>query len=388
MQQSPGKLSVASSMALANYQGQTLIIPVHATDVGGLSVDGQIHLSVTAPAGIYLNVTSGNDVINGNTADNIIMGFAGNDTLYGMDGNDILNGGTGNDILDGGLGTDTASYADAIALVKVSLAITKSQNTSGAGYDTLVSIENLEGSAYADKLTGNAGVNVLIGNAGNDTLDGGANADVMKGGTGNDIYVVDNVADQVIENANEGTDTINASVSFALGANIEKLTLTGTASIDATGNALANTLTGNAAVNILNGGAGNDILSGGAGNDTLIGGAGADKLTGGTGDDLFLFDIMQTATNKDTILDFTLGQDHIGIDRSTFTAFAADAAGALNPAEFALGTSATTSSQHLIYNSGTGALYYDADGVGGMAQVQIALLSNKAILGSGDIILI
>lgn len=383
-----GKLLIASSAALGAYEGQILAVPIQAIDAGGLSYDGYVHVSVTAPAGIYVTGTTGNDSLIGNASNNIMMGLAGNDSLSGGTGDDLLNGGAGNDKLDGGLGSDTVSYSDATVAVKVSLAITKSQNTGGSGYDTLISIENIEGSIYADKLTGNSGANILSGGAGNDTLNGGAGMDIMRGGAGNDIFVVDDIGDQVVENANEGTDTVQASVDITLSANVEKLTQTGTANINGTGNDLANTLTGNSGDNMLAGGLGKDIISGGAGNDTLNGGAGADKLTGGTGNDIFLFDLRETATNKDTIVDFTLGQDHIGIDRSAFAAFASDPAGILDPLELALGTAATTSSQHLIYNSGTGALYYDADGVGGSAQVQIALLSNKAILSSGDIILI
>ncbi len=98
----------------------------------------------------------------------------------------------------------------------------------------------------------------------------------MAGGLGNDIYVVDNVGDVVTENANEGTDTIQSSVTYTASANVENLTLTGTTAINGTGNALDNVLTGNSAANTLTGGAGNDTLNGGAGIDTMVGGAGDD----------------------------------------------------------------------------------------------------------------
>ena len=115
-------------------------------------------------------------------------------------------------------------------------------------------------------LTGSAAVNGT-GNSLNNTLTGNSAANVLTGGMGNDIYYA-GVGDTVVENANEGVDLVVCDVSWALGANLECLTLTGTAAITGTGNSLNNTLTGNSAANLLIGGAGNDTLSGGLGNDT------------------------------------------------------------------------------------------------------------------------
>ena len=94
----------------------------------------------------------------------------------------------------------------------------------------------------------------------------------MVGGLGNDTYLVDNTGDVVTETSTLVTeiDTVQASINYTLGANVENLTLTGTAAINGTGNALANTITGNSGANTVDGGAGNDTLSGGAGNDTYI----------------------------------------------------------------------------------------------------------------------
>ena len=127
----------------------------------------------------------------------------------------------------------------------------------------------LRGGSGNDTLSGLGGSDILIGAGGNDTLDGGGGIDIMYGGAGDDTYIVNNSADQAVELATQGIDTVLSSVTFALAANIENLTLTDAAAVNGTGNALANTLTGNSANNVLSGLGGNDIYVGGAGNDTL-----------------------------------------------------------------------------------------------------------------------
>ncbi|MFM6097814.1 MAG: lectin-like protein [Dolichospermum sp.] len=135
----------------------------------------------------------------------------------------------------------------------------------------------INGTNGNDNLIGTNGNDILNGFAGNDTLNGGAGIDTLNGGTDNDIYIVDSTTDTITESANAGIDTIQSSVSYTIvAANVENLTLIGTATINGTGNAGNNVITGNSANNTLNGGVGDDTLDGGAGKDTLIGGTGND----------------------------------------------------------------------------------------------------------------
>jgi len=121
-----------------------------------------------------------------------------------------------------------------------------------------------------DVIKGLAGNDSLSGLGGNDRLDGGTGAEAMSGGPGNDTYVVDDAGDAVTELANEGIDTVEASVSYTLGSNVERLTLSGDQAIDGHGNSLANQMTGNEMANVLDGGAGQDTMTGLGGNDTYV----------------------------------------------------------------------------------------------------------------------
>ncbi|NJS10404.1 MAG: calcium-binding protein [Microcoleus sp. CSU_2_2] len=166
----------------------------------------------------------------------------------------------------------------------------------------------LEGTPDNDTLTGLAGNDTLYGRAGDDELDGGYGADKMFGGSGNDKYLVDNISDVVTENAAEGIDLVESTVSYTLGVNVEDLHLKGNAAIDGRGNNAHNAILGNDANNslyglgdrdylfgaggndFLDGGDGDDQIYGGAGDDIIYGRAGADEMNGGTGNDQYRVD--------------------------------------------------------------------------------------------------
>ncbi|MFD2450837.1 beta strand repeat-containing protein [Ideonella paludis] len=220
--------------------------------------------------------------------------------LLGTDGNDVLDGAGGVDTLTGGLGDDryVISQIGDVAIEAV-----------GGGTDTVVAhintvlganIENLTLAGAASSGMGNALANLIIGNISNDTLDGATGADSLRGGAGDDLYKVDNAADQIEELAGEGVDTVWASVDYTLSATeVEKLVLQGTAHLG-TGNSLGNEITGTAS------------------KDTLDGAAGADTLIGGAGDDLYVVDVASdvvtelAAGGTDTVRalgDYTLGAE-------------------------------------------------------------------------------
>lgn len=266
-----------------------------------------------------------------------------------------------------------------------------------------VASETLRGTSGADRLNaanshsvlnGLGGADVLTSGAGNDRLNGGTGTDTMTGGAGDDLYFVDNLADTVIETAATGIDVVYAKVDFTLGDNVEQLVLAGRSDITGTGNAMANRITGNGSANALYGLDGSDRLSGGNGDDTLFGGFGRDILAGGAGRDQFVFEARtqpgSTARNYDKISDFSHDQhDQIVLDKSFFTAF--DAVGAISADAFHSGAdvrSAQDESDHLIYNTSRGTLYYDVDGKGGTDAVLIAILGGRPALTADDFLII
>jgi hypothetical protein len=269
------------------------------------------------------------NTLTGSGLGNILDGKAGNDTLYGGLGDDTLVGGQGADRMEGGRGDDTYEIDDAGDVAV---------EAANGGYDTLVVLRGpavirmqgafeailatdyavgqvtgndmsntietdrgdtaLSGGLGNDTLSAGTGDDTLDGGAGDDNLDGGAGIDRMVGRAGNDVYGVGSAGDIVIEAAGGGTDTVQSSISYTLGRNVERLQLIGSADLQGKGNGADN------------------IIIGGSGDDTIDGGGGADRMSGGAGNDLFTVDQTGDVVNEEmgqgidtvrTLVTFTLG---------------------------------------------------------------------------------
>ncbi len=292
-------------------------------------IEGRVRTFIGVGADESFYGSTGDDSIRGMGGSDQIRAGAGNDVLDGGAGNDFLEGNSGNDlyVFGRGYGQDAIDeqgdsadldtlqlingitpsdirlqatpdfQTDALLTIKntadqVTLAgffqsdgmrVDRIQFSDGTIWDysamlahtegvNLVGTEDTDyfyGNVTNDTLFGGGGDDILSGGAGNDILDGGTGADRMTGGAGNDLFVVDNISDIVAESAGQGTDTVLSSLTYALGVNLENLTLTGSAAINGTGNSLNNILVGNGAVNVLTGGVGNDTYVVGFG-DTVV----------------------------------------------------------------------------------------------------------------------
>jgi Ca2+-binding RTX toxin-like protein len=276
------------------------------TELAGEGTDlVQSSVAYVLSANVENLTLTGSSAINGtgNSMDNVLTGNSGVNSLSGGLGNDTYVVGTGDIVAENANeGTDTVS--------------------SGVTWTLGANIENLT-------LTGSSAINGTGNNLDN-VLTGNSAVNTLRGGLGNDTYVVGS-GDIVTENASEGTDTVSSGVAWTLGSNLEILALTGTSTINGTGNTLSNFLRGNTAANTLTGGTGIDLLEGGGGNDTLSdstaadrgyfnGGAGADILTGGSGAELFIGgtgnDTLNTGSGADVVV-FNLGDGQDTVTSAT-----------------------------------------------------------------------
>jgi len=311
-----------------------------------------------------------------------------------------------NDLGRGTVVTLTANSSNVVAAVTAGLTaatVTEIEDAiGGAGNDSLVGSHRanaLTGNAGNDTLSGGEGDDTLNGGIGNDVLNGGTGADRMIGGTGDDTFHVDNAGDVTLEAGRAGTDTVIASVDWALALNTEMLQLSGIA-FTGTGNALANTITagsggshllglggndtlaGGDGADVLEGGDGTDRLTGGLGTDTLIGGTGADTLTGDGGADIFRF--LAPTPGADRITDFTLGEDTLEFSALGFGSGLVAGMDLLAADRFALGVANQAHGQFL-YSRGSGVLSWDADGTGVGGRVAIAVLNGTPLLTGAEL---
>ncbi|AUQ49049.1 RTX toxin [Phaeobacter inhibens] len=424
----------------------------------------------------------------GSLHDDHLIGTNGENTLSGGAGGDVLSGGGGADLLDGGAGSDTADYANATRGVKLNMTNGKTEG------DTYVSIENLSGSGFNDRMKGDAADNVLTGQGGDDTLRGAAGDDILLGdfadaadaipqpglGTGyatlgpdatnNSIETAFDISDNfsltedpdIFDSTSVLHTTVNAtgngqggyySIDLAAGT-VLTIDIDGIADpnvhdswvrlLDGEGNIVTQNDDGggdpgstsnrdSSTVFVVEetgtyfivegswspdapegwsesvpegstyelnvsvefppapaqpGEAGADVLRGGRGNDLLDGGLMADTLIGGKGDDFFRFSTELGGDNIDEIRDFDAASDTILLDSAIFTE--AGEIGVLDFGAFHSSASGTAldGADRIVYNTDSGALSYDADGLGGVDAIQFAQLQSSLQLGADDFVII
>jgi Ca2+-binding RTX toxin-like protein len=329
----------------------------YSVDNSSPTITGNIeYLPGQAPPASSFTGTNGNDLLPVAGASD-----AGDNILLGLGGNDILIGGRGADTIDGGAGIDTASYVTSSAAVRVSLYTGTAAGGDASG-DTLVSTENLTGSRFADVLVANNSANVL--------RDGSSAGDLLKGLGGNDTYQVYSADTVIVDAAGGGADRVMAGVDYTLGAGVyaELLTTngsTGKSAISLTGNELSQTIWGN------------------YGDNRLEGKGGSDTLHGLMGDDTFVFASTLGNTNVDTIADFKAADDRFLLSDAVFTTLNT---GVLLSGYFRANTTglAQDANDHIIYETDTGELYYDFNGIGAGGGVLFAKLTGLPAIGSAD----
>lgn len=330
--------------------------------------------------------------LTGGSADDQLFGGANNDTLVGGAGKDYLDGGAGVDVITGGEGIDrwAADYGGAVD--DLSLTLTSLGNGTLLGIGT-----TLSGIEQVTLTTGSGEDNISTGSlAGNDVINTNGGDDLVNCGSGRDEANGSSGVDKLIFNHGSSTTAVTTtdlgygwwlyadtgglnSVKHAGFDNFDITTGSGHDRITTWGG--ADILRGNNGNDALRAGAGNDTLQGGSGNDWLVGEAGNDVLTGSTGTDRFKF--VTTGEGVDTITDFTPGADRIAVVSSNFASLPLGALAGNRL--YAYGATLPSSAAVFLFNGNSGALYFDSDGNGAAAAVQLATLTGVGQLAAGDI---
>lgn len=326
----------------------------------------------------------GNDDLSGGDGNDVLYGGDGNDLLYGGEGDDQMSGGEGADYMEGGNGNDTY-YVDNISDVVV-------ESTTG-GIDTVVSslkgytlrgnVERLtlaeivggdndlngNGNDLDNRIKGNSGNNELQGRGGNDDIYGYGGDDIINGGTGDDIL-----------DGGDGTDILSFKVGAIAGVTVD-LSITAKQNTGQGMDKIANfeNLEGTAFNDILIGDNGVNKISALAGNDVIRGRGGDDDLTGGAGNDTFRFDAAGAANGVDRIRGFTLNADKLEFHTTD---------GYAGNSTLTFGSTAVGSGPQGVYDISTGKLFYDADGDGAGAAIQIAQFDIGLNLSGNDFVVI
>lgn len=356
-----GILANANYNRFAGLSGNDTITGNGQTNLDYRSASAGVKVTFTGQGmGTATGTTEGNDTFTGvysisdSPFDDVLTGSNAAAAGY-WEGFNLAGG---NDTVAGGGGNDYISFS-ATSNVGINLVFTGvgAGKATGNGTDTFTGIEFVIGSAKDDKMVGGAGNETFAGIGGNDNLDGGA-------GTGDTVsYFFDGKGVKVDLTAGTALDGSGGTDTLTKIENV-------------TGSIFDDVITGNTASNLLDGLAGNDRLDGKAGADTLKGGAGLDT---------FAFTTALGAANVDTVADFVSATDRIELSKSIFATLGP---GTLSIAAFVQAAAAATVDQRVIYNSTTGVVSYDADGVGAGATVAFAKLTPGQTLAASDFLIV
>jgi Ca2+-binding RTX toxin-like protein len=340
----------------------------------------------------WIDGLDGNDFLTGGSLRDTLIGGLGNDVIYAVDGNDSVAGNEGSDRLFGGLGADTVDYSnnmgaifldiDAGFAIETALQTgTVLASTDIVSTDLITQFENVNGTAFGDRIYGTNTENIIAPGAGFDIVYGEGGIDTVDYSAAAGAIFADLNGYSVYESTST-TATVNAGSNFLSSDFVFGIeNITGTTFGDRLyGDASANRLDGGAGADIIYGGAGNDILIGGLGDDLIIGEAGVDILTGSSGADSFYFSTIVNAGEADIITDFVAGWDRLLVLRSAF------GIGATEQLNLVVNGSAEVANS-FVYNSTSGSLSFDADGAGGNEAVVVADIGAGLALTQAHIVL-